>query len=124
VAYNQALTKTRAWQGLYTVKKAFGFTGCCGFFRFWDQKSPSMGAGIFYPIYKARFLIGEKENQFRLYERGFFRLQNTQAINPPCSVEIHRISSFQGREKSSHPYLPPPPTSPYTAQLTAMLEIS
>jgi hypothetical protein len=66
-----------------------------------------MGAGIFYPIYKARFSIGEKENQFHLYERGFFRLQNTQAINHPCSVEIHRISSFQGREKSSHPYLPP-----------------
>ncbi len=67
-----------------------------------------MGAGIFYPIYKARFLIGEKENQFLLYERGFLRLQNTQAINPPCSVEIRRISSFKGREESSHPYLPPP----------------
>jgi hypothetical protein len=42
-----------------------------------------MGAGIFYNSYKVSFLIGEKENQFRLYERGFFRLQNTQAIHPP-----------------------------------------
>jgi hypothetical protein len=86
----------------YTVKKAFGFTGCCGFFRFWDQKSPSMGAGIFYPIYEGRFLNGEKENQFRLYERGFFRLQNTQAINPP--------PLFSG--KSLNIFIQPPPTYP------------
>jgi hypothetical protein len=96
-------------EGAYTVKKSFGFTGCCGFFRFWDQKSPSMGAGIFYNSYKVSFLIGEKENQFRLYERGFFRLQNTQAINPPCSVENRRISSFKGREESRQHYPPPPP---------------
>jgi hypothetical protein len=97
------------WSHLYTVKKSFGFTGYCGFFRFWDQKTPSMGAEIFYPSYKVSFLIGEKENQFRLYERGFFRLQNIQAINRPCSVENRRISSFKGREKSSHQYPSPPP---------------
>jgi hypothetical protein len=52
--------------GPYTVKKSFGFTGYCGFFRFWDQKSPSMDVEIFYTSYKVSFLIGEKENQFRL----------------------------------------------------------
>jgi hypothetical protein len=79
-----------------------------------------MGAGIFYNSYKVSFLIGEKENQFRLYERGFFRLQNTQAINSPLFSGKSSNIFIQGAGRNPSP-LPPPP---HTAQLAAMLEIS
>ncbi len=54
------------------------------------------------------FLIGEKGNQLRCYEQGFFRLQNTQTTDHPCSMENRRIISFKGREESSRHCLPPP----------------